>query len=224
MRKMIFMSHPLNEATPSYGDRDRLSITPKSKIKDGEGANTSTIHFSNNHMGTHFDSPYHFCSDGRKTLDYGADEFYYNQVAVVQHPCTEAVLIKRADLNLDSVPKDVDFLFIDTKFEAYRDQDKYHNDNPGLDASLADDLRNEFPNLKAVGFDFISLTSWKFRPEGREGHRAFLCGERPLLVIEDVSFAALNESEIEWIVVAPLRTEDGNGGPVTIMASIKEEN
>jgi len=43
-------------------------------------------------------------------------------------------------------------------------------------------------------------------------------------VIEDVSFAALNGSEIEWIVVAPLRTEDGNGGPVTIMASIKEEN
>lgn len=220
MGKMIFMSHPLNEATPSYGDRDKLSITSKSEIKDEVGANTSTIYFSNNHMGTHFDSPYHFCSSGRKTLDYGADEFYYNRVAIIKYPCTEAVLIKKKDLNLKSVPKDVDLLFIDTEFEIYRDKDKYHNDNPGLDASLANELRNDFPNLKAVGFDFISLTSWKFRPEGRDAHRAFLCGERPLLVIEDVSFAALKGSQIEWVVVAPLRTEDGNGGPVTIIASL----
>jgi len=215
------MSHPLDENTPTYGDRDQLSISVKSEIVDGIGANTSVINFSNNHMGTHMDTPFHFCIDGKRTLDYDADDFYYTKVAVVKCPCNEAKLIQREDLNLDNVPKDVDFLLIDMDYEQYRSEDKYHNDNPGLHASLADELRDEFKDLKIIGFDAISLTSWKYRPEGREGHRAFLCGDNPFLIIEDVSFKNLKNNKIDWAVVAPLRTIDGNGGPVTIMAKLK---
>ncbi|MBC8308587.1 MAG: cyclase family protein [Pelagibacterales bacterium] len=221
MNKIIFMSHPLTEDTPTYGDRDQISISPKSQIIDGIGANTTTINFSNNHMGTHVDTPFHFCMDGKKTLDYGADDFYYTKVAVVNCPCKEAKLIKREDLNLDNVPKDVDFLLINMDYEQYRSEDKYHNDNPGLHASLAYELREEFKDLKIIGFDAISLTSWKYRKEGREGHRAFLCGKHPFLIIEDVSFKDLANNEIDWAVVAPLRTIDGNGGPVTIISKIK---
>ena len=215
------MSHPLTEDTPSYGDRDQISISPKSQIVDGIGANTTVINFSNNHMGTHMDTPFHFCMDGKKTLDYEADDFYYTKVAVVKCPCNEAKLIQREDLNLDNVPMDVDFLLIDMDYEQYRSEDKYHNDNPGLHASLADELREEFKDLKIIGFDAISLTSWKYRPEGREGHRAFLCGDNPFLIIEDVSFKNLKNNKIDWAVVAPLRTIDGNGGPVTIISKIK---
>jgi len=221
MNNFIFMSHPLDENTPTYGDRDQLSISVKSEIVDGIGANTSVINFSNNHMGTHMDTPFHFCIDGKRTLDYDADDFYYTKVAVVKCPCNEAKLIQREDLNLDNVPKDVDFLLIDMDYEQYRSEDKYHNDNPGLHASLADELRDEFKDLKIIGFDAISLTSWKYRPEGREGHRAFLCGDNPFLIIEDVSFKNLKNNKIDWAVVAPLRTIDGNGGPVTIMAKLK---
>lgn len=221
MNNLIFMSHSINEDTPTYGDRDQLSISVKSEIVDGIGANTSVINFSNNHMGTHMDTPFHFCTDGKKTLDYGADDFYFTKVAVVKCPCNEAKLIKREDLNLENVPKDVDFLLIDMDYEQYRSEDKYHNDNPGLHASLADELREEFKNLKIIGFDSISLTSWKYRPEGREGHRAFLCGDNPFLIIEDVSFKNLKNNKIDWAVVAPLRTIDGNGGPVTIIAKLK---
>lgn len=221
MNNLIFMSHSINEDTPTYGDRDQLSISVKSEIVDGIGANTSVINFSNNHMGTHMDTPFHFCMDGKKTLDYDADDFYYTKVAVVKCPCNEAKLIQREDLNLENVPKDVDFLLIDMDYEQYRSEDKYHNDNPGLHASLADELREEFKNLKIIGFDSISLTSWKYRPEGREGHRAFLCGDNPFLIIEDVSFKNLKNNKIDWAVVAPLRTIDGNGGPVTIMAKLK---
>ncbi len=221
MNKIIFMSHPLTEDTPSYGDRDQISISPKSQIVDGIGANTTTINFSNNHMGTHMDTPFHFCMDGKKTLDYDADDFYYTKVAVVKCPCKVAKLIQREDLNLDNVPMDVDFLLIDMDYEQYRNEDKYHNDNPGLHASLAIELREEFKDLKIIGFDAISLTSWKHRPEGREGHRAFLCRDNPFLIIEDVSFKNLKNNKIDWAVVAPLRTIDGNGGPVTIMAKLK---
>ena len=215
------MSHPVTEDTPSYGDRDQISIKPKSQIVNETGANTSSINFSNNHMGTHMDTPFHFCMDGKKTLDYEADDFYYTKVAVVKCPCNEAKLIQREDLNLDNVHKDVDFLLIDMDYEQYRSEDKYHNDNPGLNPSLADELREEFKDLKIIGFDAISLTSWKYRSEGREAHRAFLCGDNPYLIIEDVSFKNLKNNKIDWAVVAPLRTIDGNGGPVTIMAKLK---
>lgn len=221
MDKIIFMSHILTEDTPSYGDRDQISIIPKSQIIDGVGANTSTINFSNNHLGTHMDTPFHFCMDGKKSVEYAANDFYYTKVAVVKCPCTEAKLIQREDLDLDNVPKDVEFLLIDMNYEQYRSEDKYHNDNPGLHASLADKLRTEFKDLKIIGFDAISLTSWKYRPKGRESHRAFLCGDRPFLIIEDVSFKDLGDNEIDWAVVAPLRTIDGNGGPVTIMVKLK---
>ena len=131
-----------NEATPSL--LDKLSINVKSEIIDGVGANTSTINFSNNHLGTHMDTPFHFCPEGKKTLDYNAEDFYYTKVAVVKHPCNEAKLIKRSDLSLYNISKDIDFLLIDMDYEQYRAEDKYHNDNPGLHPSLADELREEF--------------------------------------------------------------------------------
>lgn len=215
------MSHPINEDTPSYGNRDQITITSKSQIVDKIGANTSSISFSNNHMGTHIDTPFHFCMNGKKTMDYEANDFYFTKVAIVKCTCNKAKLIRREDLDLDHVPKEVEFLLIDFDYERYRSKEKYHNDNPGLHASLAEDLRAEFIDLKIIGFDSISLTSWKYRPEGRKGHRAFLCGDSPFLIIEDVSFKDLGDNEIDWAVVAPLRTIDGNGGPVTIIAKLK---
>lgn len=215
------MSHPLDDKTPSYGNRDFLKISPNSKIVNGIGANTSSLSFSNNHMGTHMDTPYHFCENGKKTLEYSAEEFYFNNVGIINHPCTSAKLIGINDLNLNTVNLDIDFLFINTSFEKYRGDKKYINDNPGLHADLANVLRNKFLNLKGVGFDFISLTSWKFREEGKKSHKSFLCNKRSLLVIEDVSFKELNTSQIDWTIISPLRTSDGNGGPVTIISKIK---
>ena len=46
MTNRIYVSHPLNGATPTYGNRDKLQITPKSQILDGIGANTSSLVFS----------------------------------------------------------------------------------------------------------------------------------------------------------------------------------
>ncbi|QTN38506.1 cyclase family protein [Cryomorphaceae bacterium] len=216
---LTYLSHVLDENTPSYGDRDRLKIAPKSTIVDGVGANTSTITFTNNHMGTHMDTPFHFCDNGKKTPEYSASELYFDKVALIDIPCEGAKLIQISDLDLRNVSNETDLLLIRTGYEKWRSNDKYHNDNPGLAPEIASYLREEFPNIRAVGFDFISLTSWKHREEGRLSHRAFLCGENPIVVLEDVALEGLT-SEPEWAMVAPLRTIDGNGGPVTIIASV----
>lgn len=139
-------------------------------------------------------------------------------------PCSSARLINVDDVKRFDIPFDTEMLLIRTGYEKYRNNAKYYNDNPGLDAELAHYFRDNFPCLRCVGFDFISITSWKFRAEGRESHKAFLHPKeelRPIMAIEDVALRGL-DSPLEWIVVAPLIVEGSNGGPVTIFAKIKD--
>ncbi|WDF79160.1 cyclase family protein [Mucilaginibacter sp. KACC 22773] len=222
---IIRLSHIISQNTPSYGNKDRVFIRDNSSILKGETANTTCWVFSNNHIGTHIDSSFHFCQDGKKTFEIPLEEYFYKKVATVDIPCSEAKLIDVGDFDkLSSIDDNVELLLIRTGFENYRNDDKYWNNNPGLAPELADYFRTEYPRLRCVGFDFISLTSWKFRPQGRESHRQFLCpggDKKSILVIEDM---ALNEAyhEFEWVVVAPLFVEDGNGGAVTVLAKKRE--
>lgn len=223
MKKMIFMSYPLTESTPSYGNRDKLTISVKSEIINGLGANTSILNFSNNHLGTHMDTPYHFIENGKKTLDYTADEFYFDNTFIIEKLCSEGVLITLTQEELDAVPSEINFLIIKTGYCKYRSIEKYHNDNPGLESSLASILKNRFPMLRAVGFDFISLTSWNHREHGRLSHQSFLGEPNNFLIIEDMDLNGVDKNtKINSLVLAPLRTVDGNGGPVTIIADINE--
>lgn len=219
----LFLSYIIDENTPTYGDRDKFTITPKSQIIDGVGANTSTWNFSNNHMGTHMDTPLHFIENGKKTGDYKASDFCYDRIHFVEKICTSGDLITLNDKELDAIPSDVEFLIIKTGYGDYRSEDKYHNDNPGLESSLADILCQRFSNLKGVGFDFISLTSWNHREHGRLSHRSFLGEPNNLLVIEDMDLTKVSEKDtFNSMIIAPLRVSDGNGGPVTIIADINE--
>ncbi len=224
MRKIIRLSHIISQFTPSYGDRDGIFIRDNSSILKGETANSSCWIFSNNHIGTHIDSPRHFSATGTKTQDFPLEEFYFDIPFMLEMPYQKGELIDiKAFQKMEHfVPYEVDILLIRTGYESYRDEDKYWNDNPGLAAELADYLREKFPKLRCVGFDFISLTSWNFRLEGRASHKAFLCPSmpfKPILVIEDMALKQIN-SDLKEVIVAPLFVEDGNGGAVTVFANI----
>ena len=80
----IFLSYALDQNTPTYGNRDKFIIKPQSQIVNGVGANTSTWKFTNNHMGTHMDTPYHFYNSGKKTLDYTAEDFCFEVVHILE--------------------------------------------------------------------------------------------------------------------------------------------
>ncbi len=220
MRNFVLLSHVLKQDTPSYGNRDKVIIRVNSSIKAGETANSSCLVLSNNHIGTHIDVPRHFSIDGKRTVDYPIGDYVFDTCQVIDLPRNKACLIGPDDLKEIIIRPDIELLLIRTGFENLRVQDAYWNDNPGLAPELADYLRERFPKLRCVGFDFISVTSWKHRAEGRLAHKAFLApgnGGKEIWAIEDMSLKDA-PANINRVIVAPLMVEDGNGTAVTVIA------
>lgn len=220
MSQYILLSHIIRQDTPSYGNRDKVIIRVNSCIRGGETANSSCWIFSNDHIGTHIDVPRHFSDKGLRTIDYEIGEYVFNHVYLLDLPCEFSHLIDEEDLKNKGIPNDVDLLLIRTGMEKYRtDNDVYWNSNPGISQNLPKYLRKKYPNLRCIGFDFISVTAWKHRQEGKEAHKNLLVpsdGANPIWVIEDMSLAQVT-TPLKQVIVAPLLVEDGNGGAVTVI-------
>lgn len=218
---MIILSHVIDSNTPTYGNRDSFSVDEVSQIKNGASANSSSWNFSSNHLGTHIDMPKHFYDNGKTLTDYGNEFWYSKKCFLIDIPCKKARLISNSDI-LEKIPLDVEFLLIRTGYEKYRLKDKYWNDNPGLAPEFAIWLKKNFVKLKFIGFDFISLTSWIYKDEGKEAHRKFLSTSRnhkPICIIEDMSLSVI-KSPLKNIIVSPFFVKGGNGSPVTIFANL----
>lgn len=234
MDKWVYLSHGLNVNSPSYGNGEGFSIQRVSRIKDGDTSNNSFIHMPS-HLGTHIDSPYHFDSNG-PTLDLlGPQEFIFSQVHIIDYPAEpEELLGGKEWLNLfESIPEATDLLLVKTGFEKYRKdaelkahESQYIFHNPGWLPEAGIWLR-ENRQIKAIGFDFISLTSYQNRILGRQAHRVFLSlkpddvdgnwNHKPIMIIEDMKLSEL-EGVPELVVAAPLVFDGADGSPATIFA------
>ncbi len=151
--------------------------------------------------------------------DYEPADWIFNRVKVIDIPCDGARLIYPRDLP-GPIADDVQLLLIRTGYESLRTTDRYWNDNPGLSPELGFHLRELCPDLRAVGFDFISITSWQFRQEGREAHRAFLDpggSGNALWIFEDLALQEIS-GPINRVTAAPVFVENSNGSTVTIFA------
>ena len=223
MNNCVLLSHVLDENTPSYGGRDKLIIEQPSRIVEGRSANSSKWTFTNNHLGTHIDVPRHFFDSGKTITDYSPRDWIFKKIQIIDVPCEMADLIGKEAIEY-KIKSDIDLLLIRTNYEKYRSIDKYWNDNPGLSPELGLWLRENFLNLRAIGFDFISLTSWRYRDIGKEAHKVFLDPDgkyNPILIIEDMSLAQIN-NEISEVIIAPLFINRSNGSPVTIFGYLSD--
>jgi arylformamidase len=219
--RYVFLSHPLTKTSPSYGNRDRFSSEATSQIKSGDSANSSRWFFSSNHIGSHVDMPKHFYDNGKTLTDYPANDWFFSEVQLVDIPRTEGTLIGPDDI-MASLKPNIDLLLIRTGYERYREQEKYWNDNPGLKSEFAEFLKNSYLELRAVGFDFISLTSWRYRDVGKEAHRIFLEGsegQSPIWIVEDLSLKSVS-TDIFKVIIAPMLVVGENGSPVTVFAEV----
>ena len=217
----LFLSHPFGPSCPAYGGGERIQMSHASSICGGDSCNKLDFTASN-HIGTHFDFPRHFDDNGKTIDDYGASEFFYKHVGVAWLEAPQGHLVSIADidhsLSLTSAPDQLELLFIRTGTASYRDQSTFWSHGPGIASGVAEWLRQEFPKLRAIGLDTISISSFQSRQVGRQVHKEFLAHPRPILIIEDAHLEPLDGLPPAEVLAAPLRLETADGAPCTIFA------
>lgn len=218
---MIYLSHYLNNETPAYGNkREDIKITSQSCIDHGDASNSLRIEMKN-HIGTHIDLPRHFVSGAKVLNDYPASFWHFSHIQLLELPCSRGHIITVSELK-EKISSKTDCLLIRTGFEKFRGEEVYWKENPGFDRDVGEFLRRNFPQLRVVGFDSISLTSFTNRPLGREAHRSFLGNlenHEPILILEDMKLSELKENP-KKLIIAPLMIDKADGIPVTVFAEV----
>tara|TARA_B100001057_G_scaffold296302_1_gene296458 strand:- start:16687 stop:17358 length:672 start_codon:yes stop_codon:yes gene_type:complete len=214
----LYLSYFLNDQTPLYGGGNGIDITPINEIDLGDTANTKSICL-HNHSGTHIDFPNHFIAEGKTSEQYEASFWIFNCPSLFEYKAKKNQIINFKMDDFKHIPSETDFIIIKTDFGKYRGTELYWKNNPGFSPESAQVLRDQFPQLRVIGMDLISLTSYQNRELGRVAHRHFLGGHRPLLLVEDMDLEKLTKSP-KKIICSPLMIDKVDGAPVTVIAEL----
>lgn len=200
MKKVLILSHIIDEKTPLYAGRKGIAIKDKSFILPM-------------HTGTHLDVPRHFLSRGKTITDLLGKELIFNKVCLAKIKTVKPGQIID-EFSLSRI-KDCNLLIIRTGFENNRKKDVYWKNSPALDANLALWLKKNCPSVRAVGIDCISISNLRNRKLGRQAHKAFL--GNGILLIEDMKLKGLKGTP-DSVIVAPLLIEGAEAAPCTVFA------
>lgn len=215
MANYQYLSYYLDSKTPIYGGNVGIEIVKINDISKGDTANTKRISL-HNHSGTHIDFPNHFLENGKFSSDYSADFWIFNNPYVIKISPEEDEIILLTKSLIETIPRETDFLILNTGFYKHRGGEKFWNNNPGMSPDLAKLLKLRCPNLRVLGMDTISLTSYQNRILGREAHRKFL-GENNILLVEDMNLKNLTSQPVK-LMCFPILIKGIDGCPVTIIS------
>ncbi len=213
-----FLSHTIAATNPSYGSCKK-NIELKRLRSSSAGDSCSTFWFSmENHLGTHIDCPAHFFDNGMKVVDYPADFWIFHKPQIIAVKAGPGEIISKEGLSEDVNPES-DLLIFKSGWSKRRDEGEYCLRNPGIEPALGVWLRKSFPNIRALGIDWVSVSSYVHRDIGRKAHFEFLNpagAGHPILLIEDMDIPEDLQS-LNQIWALPLRVEELDSSPCTII-------
>lgn len=220
--RYLFLSHIYAKDQPAYGGKVELEIKDIKSLSRGDSSNVYEITLQN-HWGTHIDTPNHFFENGKRIIDYPADFWFFKNPQAIEVSLKEKELLTlNADLN--GISKATELLLFKAGWSEKRGEGSYCMGNPGIHPEVALYLRKNFPNLRAIGIDWISVSSNADRELGRESHKAFLNPYRsnnPVLIIEDMDLSC-NLQGLKAVWVLPLRIEGIDSAPCTVVGIFEE--
>lgn len=156
-----FLSHPLDPNDLAWPGEPVIKVKQCTDISENCDF-CSFISEVPNHFGTHMDAPAHFVKDGLKINDLPMEYFCHEEVALLDISKKNAEGITKEDLEVfKDILEKVSFVCIRTGFEIYRTQNVkiYQNDGPYIAPSAGKYLTENFPNIKAIGMDFLAIGS-----------------------------------------------------------------
>lgn len=220
---MIYLSYILEANTPTYGNRNRFEQIKKSDISCGDVANDTSI-YTTVHIGTHIDMPYHFYENGNTIEDYSADFWRFETPLFIEIEQEDLIIRDKLIKKLNSI-RDIgyDMLIIKTGICDRRDRDEFWENNYGFHPDIYDYLVQNFPNIRVLGFDSISVSSFANRVLGREAHKRFLNPKNPILLLEDMDLRTINKDiKLKELIVSPLRISNCDGLPCTVFGVLND--
>lgn len=212
MKRVVYLSHIINERTPLYAGEKGLRISRIKSLSRGDSCNKSSFSLSA-HTGTHMDAPRHFLDKGKAISGLLPQELFFKKVflAVIRDAGPGRIITEK---DLAGI-RDCELLLLKTGFEKHRNKTVYWKNSPALDPGLADYIKKACPRIRAVGVDFISITSLKNRELGRQAHKAFLSSG--ILLLEDMKLRSLKIAP-DMVITAPLLIDKAEASPTTVLA------
>jgi len=216
------LSYKLKDNERGYGGAKVLSVVKEKDIARGDSCNTSLVTMST-HAGTHLDAQRHFFAKGVSLDQYAAKDFLFFRPVAIDCPKKENEMVEVGDLKAYAAQlKTADLLLLRTGFFCFRGKAKYYRANPGIAPDAARFIMRN-PNIRAVGIDTVSVSSFLQRADGRATHRIFLSGNRRFLLIEDMdlSLALKTLRRIRSVIAVPLLIGGSDGSSCTVIAAIE---
>lgn len=220
--KQIYLSYILDEKTPSYGNRNQFNQIKKSDISKGDVANDTTIE-TTVHIGTHIDMPYHFFENGQTIEDFNCEYFNFKNIIFIELKPKNLIIKDELIKKLEKIENKIDFelLIVKTGICNIRNNKEFWESNFGFDPQIATYIKEFFPNIRVLGFDSISVSSFQNRMIGRKAHKAFLDPENPILLLEDMDLTKIDrDKKLKSVTIAPLRIANCDGLPCTVIGEI----
>ena len=170
--KWIFLSYNLSPDLSAYANGDKIKISKTSDISKQKTSNNSLLELPS-HFGTHIDFPYHFSETGKKGDKYNPEFFIFSNIQIIDITGEKIKndLILPENLKKINSNENTDFVIIKTGFSDKRNSKEYWNNNYGFAPECAQFFKQNFPNLRAIGFDSMSVSSFQNRLIGRVAHK-----------------------------------------------------
>ncbi|MBU2510516.1 cyclase family protein [bacterium] len=215
--RVIYLSYPLSNKTPLYGNGDGIDISRERNMDEGHSCNTMKYSFPN-HAGTHIDAPRHFNSKGATLDKYPAEFWFFSQIEMIDlsGKIDDLHLVKPEELPTPS-NRNAELILLKTGYSTKRGTECYTLSPPGVSAEVADWIRESYTRVRCLGMDIISVSSYGKREEGRLSHHAFLNPEKgePILLIEDMDLSF--KKTPKYVMVSPLIVENSDGSPCMVL-------
>ncbi|HEB9338248.1 TPA: cyclase family protein [Campylobacter coli] len=226
MKIILDLTHIISQNLKFYKNKV-IELFHTEKMENNK-INRETIINIDSHVGTHIDYPSHCIENGKNGNKYPLNYLFSENVALIDIDLTDKKKPKLTkELFSDyEISKNIEILVIKTYFSNLRDKDRYIWESPIVDSDIPLFLKKNFPFIKAVCFDIISVTSQLDRDEGKKCHINFLSNNfgKEILIIEDVNLQYLQKDDsINKIYILPLKFENMDGSPCSIIAEVERK-
>lgn len=215
--KYRYLSHMISAKVPSYGSACEVVCEATSSIAEGRSSNSFRIAMSN-HAGTHIDAPNHFFDAGRKISDFDAGYWVFSRPVVIDVKLAAKEQLKAGDW-MTNIRSDNDIVLLRSGWSRFRSETKYLTENPGIDPDTSLAIRKLFPGVRAVGIDWVSVSSFSDRAAGRRTHSILLdpgADGAPKCIIEDMDLGG-DMSRLRQVIALPIMIKAIDSAPCTVL-------